>query len=135
MKTVKNIRCFLVVAGCLLAAGITETAAQPKYRVLISGAGLNYVAIIDEDGNEEWRHAVAGTRIQGNDSWPLPNGNIIVAYMQGVRIIKPDFDNPDKVPTMVSWRNSQQEDLRILVHVEFRISLMPDLVRFWESPV
>lgn len=39
----------------------------------------------------EWKHAEAN---QTNDSWVLPNGNVVYAYMYGVRIVTPNFSNP-----------------------------------------
>jgi len=90
----------LLAAFVILAIGSLEVFGQPGYRMLISGAFLNYVGIIDEDGNEEWRTPEPKSN-QTNDSWPLPDGNIVYAYLYGFKIVRPDFDDPSE--TEVIW--------------------------------
>jgi hypothetical protein len=65
-------------------------SAQVTHRVLISGSDLGYVGVVSPNGSFEWKHNEAN---QTNDSWVLPNGNVVYAYMYGVRIVTPNFAN------------------------------------------
>jgi hypothetical protein len=61
-----------------------------KHQLLISGTGLDYVGIVDSTGKLIWKHVEiesAPGNGQKNDSWLLPNGNIVYAYQWGVRIV------------------------------------------------
>jgi len=67
-------------------------AAVPniKHQVLISGTGLDYVGIVDSTGKLVWKHVEIESgpgNGQKNDSWLLPNGNIVYAYQWGIRIV------------------------------------------------
>jgi hypothetical protein len=65
--------------------------AQVRHRVLISGAGLGYVAIVGADGTVEWKHDEAR---QANDSWFCRNGNIAFSYEDGMKLVRPDYSDP-----------------------------------------
>jgi len=61
-----------------------------KHQLLISGTGLDYVGIVDSTGKLIWKHVEvesAPGNGQKNDSWLLPNGNIVYAYQWGIRIV------------------------------------------------
>ncbi len=67
-------------------------AAVPniKHQLLISGTGLDYVGVVDSTGKLIWKHVEIESgpgNGQKNDSWLLPNGNIVYAYQWGVRIV------------------------------------------------
>jgi hypothetical protein len=75
-------RLFLVICSLSLL-----THAQGSgHRLLISGCGLGYVAIIDGSGKVEW---TMPEKQEASDTWLLPNGHILMSYKHGVREIVP----------------------------------------------
>jgi uncharacterized spore protein YtfJ len=76
----------------VLISSSLGVAAVPniKHQLLISGTGLDYVGIVDSTGKLIWKHVEIESgpgNGQKNDSWLLPNGNIVYAYQWGVRIV------------------------------------------------
>lgn len=76
-------------AICAVAASVLcAQDAQPVRKLLISGCGLGYVAIVDTAGKTYWRMPQAE---ETDDSWLLPDGHILLAYKHGVRELVPDL--------------------------------------------
>jgi hypothetical protein len=90
-RSVYQLAAFLMISFYAVGA-----FSQVTHRVLVSGSDLGYVGVVGPNGAFEWKHNEAN---QTNDSWVLPNGNVVFAYMYGVKIVTPDFSNPqlDKV--------------------------------------
>jgi len=82
-------RLAMVVIGMI--GCITSVLAVPpniKHTMLVTGTGLNYVGIIDTMGKLIWKHTEnEGQNGQKNDSWLLPDGNVVYSYQWGVRIV------------------------------------------------
>lgn len=74
----------------LISSSLCVAAAPNiKHQLLISGTGLDYVGIVDSTGKLIWKHVEIESgpgNGQKNDSWLLPNGNVVYAYQWGVRI-------------------------------------------------
>ena len=63
------------------------TAPAITHRFLKSGCNSGSVAIVSADGQIEWEYKIAD---ETNDSWLLPNGDIVFAHKFGVREVTPD---------------------------------------------
>lgn len=97
MKVSKREKCLRyfshdVLVGIILlfSFSVAIQAATPtiKHTILVSGTGLNYVGIIDSTGKIAWKHdEIESSNGQKNDSWLLPNGNVVYSYQWGVRIV------------------------------------------------
>jgi hypothetical protein len=72
----------------LLLASLSLHAQEAGRRLLISGCGLGYVAIIDGAGKTEWR---LPEKQEASDTWLLPDGHILMSYKHGIREIVPDL--------------------------------------------
>lgn len=70
-------------AGVGGSGGSTPIDQGPvNHRFLSSVAGDGPLAIVSDSGAIEWRIDIKG---QANDAWLLPSGNVLYAYMSGVR--------------------------------------------------
>ncbi|MFM9016758.1 MAG: PQQ-binding-like beta-propeller repeat protein, partial [Verrucomicrobiota bacterium] len=55
-------------------------------RLLVSDYNGNKVAIVAADGRIEWEHPAE----KPQDSWLLPNGNVLFSHVKGAKEVKPD---------------------------------------------
>lgn len=77
-----------IICGLFITSVCLSATPNIKHTMLISGTGLDYVGIIDTTGKIVWKHVeIESSNGQKNDSWLLPNGNVIYSYQWGVRIV------------------------------------------------
>lgn len=82
----------VTIGGAVGTAGSAEVSGSGgstpidqgpvNHRFLSSVAGDGPLAIVSDSGAIEWRIDIKG---QANDAWLLPSGNVLYAYMSGVR--------------------------------------------------
>ena len=78
-------------AGIILFCCSPSWSQTNTHRILISGCNLGYTAIVGTNGTIEWQFPEGE---ENDDSWLLPDGNIVWSYMHGVKIVKPDYFSP-----------------------------------------
>lgn len=75
-------RVLVLVLGLALSCGA-------QHRVLVSGCNYGEVAVYAADGTKEWS---CEEKREVSDAWLLPDGDMAMAYKQGARIIRPDWE-------------------------------------------
>ena len=74
----------LVTLALLCPSAANAQAVEIKHSFFV--AGPEFTGIIDEDGNEVWDSG----RSEARDGWVLPNGNILVTWVDMVRELTPE---------------------------------------------
>lgn len=94
--------CFMRIATALaLLTPLMANAAEIKHRALISGCGLGYIGIVNEDSKIEWKLPYSP---DVSDGFLLKNGNIIhSSKTEGVREIKPDYAKGEGGEVVWQW--------------------------------
>ena len=91
----------IALATILAALLLPGQEPQTGRRLLVSGCGLGYIAILDAGGKIEWSMP---EKEETSDAWFLANGHILMAHKSGIREIVPDLASGKGARTV--WRRA-----------------------------